>query len=904
VRLTAGMNLGPYEVLEAIGAGGMGEVYKARDTRLNRAVAVKVLPENVSENAELKQRFEREAQTIAALNHPHICVVHDVGQEGSTHYLVMEYLEGETLGQRLEKGPLPVEQALKYAIEIADGLDRAHQQGIIHRDLKPGNVMLTKSGAKLLDFGLAKFRTAPFTSSASAVPTQASDLTAHGSILGTVQYMAPEQIEGQEADARSDIFAFGAVLYEMVTGKKAFKGKSQASLIASILEHDPVPMATLQQLTPPALERAVQTCLAKKPEDRWQTAHDLRLQLQWIAEGGSQMSVPASAVARRKTRERLAWSLLAVAAMGLIALAIPYFRTAPVETTAVEFPIAPPEGAAFGPIDTTLNRVAPPYPAASPDGRYIAFLAGKAGVPVRIWVRPLDASETRVLAGTEGALSPFWSPDSRKIGFFAGGKLKAVDYSGGPVQVLCDAPAGEGGTWNREGVILFGNFFGGLRRVLAAGGESTAITMPDAAHQETSHRWPYFLPDGRHFLYLAQQPNSIYAGSLDSKETKRLLVADSRAVYAPPGYLLFVRQGTLMGQTFDAGRLELAGEPFRIAENVRSVATGRAAFSVSDRGTLVYRSGASNPVQRVVWFDRSGKQVEPINQTGDSRAPALSPDESRIVVERQDASGRSDIWMIDLARGTNSRLTFNPTDDVGPVWSPDGNRVVYASLSNGKGDLYQKLATGSGSDELIFKSDEDKVPYEWSSDGRFLLFRSTGPKTGLDIWVLPMSGANASPAGRSNQEITGDPKPTVFLQTPFGESAAHFSPDGKWIAYHSNESGRQEVYVQPFPPTGGKWQVSVDGGSIPNWRRDGRELFFMSPDSRLMAVDVELGPTFRAGVPKPLFEVPGWAGTPTGGAGRYAVSRDGKRFLFSVLSIATESYPIAVVLNWTAALKK
>src|SRR5438552_2597381 len=439
MALTPGTKLGPYEILAMLGAGGMGEVYRARDTRLDRTVAVKVLASHLSSSPELKQRMEREAKAISSLNHPHICHLYDIGSQDETDYMVMEFLEGETLAERLRKGAMPLNEIFKTGIAVAEALAVAHRQGIVHRDLKPGNIMLTQGGAKLMDFGLAKplgarspalgSGAAPsFTAAATlSGPSPLNPLTMAGSIVGTIQYMAPEQIEGQEADARSDIFAFGAVHYEMVTGKKAFKGKSQASLIASILEHDPVPMSTLQQLTPPVLERAVQTCLAKKPEDRWQTAHDLRLQLQWIAEGGSQMSVPASAVARRKTRERLAWALLAIAALGLIALAIPYFRTAPVETAAVEFPIAPPEGAAFGPIDTTLNRAAPPYPAASPDGRYIAFLAGKAGEPVRIWVRPLDASEARVLAGTEGALSPFWSPDSRKIGFFAGGKLKAVD---------------------------------------------------------------------------------------------------------------------------------------------------------------------------------------------------------------------------------------------------------------------------------------------------------------------------------------------------------------------------------------------------------------------------------------------------------------------------------------------
>jgi Tol biopolymer transport system component len=866
----------------------MGQVFKARDTRLNRIVAVKILSERFAEDPERKQRFEREAQAIASLNHPNICVVHDVGEEAGTSYLVMEYLEAGSLAQRLEKGPLPLAQALKCAIEIADALDKAHRHGIIHRDLKPANIMLTKSGAKLLDFGLAKLRTSAV-QSASSLPTEGgTNLTEQGSILGTLQYMAPEQIEGEEADARSDIFAFGAVLYEMVTGKKAFKGKSQASLIASILDHDPVPMLALQPMAPATLDHVVQLCLAKEPENRWQTAHDIELQLKWIAEGGAQVGVAETVVSKRKIRKRAAWAICGVLAIGLIAVLITYFKRVPPETKAIEFSISPPNGAAFSSAPGFASIA--PFPVISPDGQHVAFVAGAAIQQRRIWVRSMDSSEARVLAGTDGADLPFWSPDSQKIGFFAGGKVNTIDYSGGPVQVLSDAPSPLGGTWNTDGVILFAPNSGrdGLHRVSSAGGQSTVITTPGPESGVGAHSWPYFLPDGKHFLYLAQDYTS-YAGSLLSKETKRLLSAESRAVYASPGFLLFIRQGTLMGQPFNAGALQVNGEPFRIAENVRSnsSAFGGAAFSVSDSGALTYRSG-SNAGPRVVWFDRSGKQLEPINQSGDSAAPRLSPDETRIAVERRDG-GQSDIWIIDLARGTNSRMTFSPKNETEVIWSPDGSHVIYAVESAGKKSIYQRLATGSGNEELLFKSDLDSAPTDWSQDGRFVLFYSRrNPKTGNDLFVLPM---------------VGERKPQPLIQTPFTDAAAQFSPDGKWVAYWSDESGTNQTYVQPFPQTGEKIQISVDGGSQPRWRSDGKELFFISLDARMLAVDVESASKFHAGLPKALFQIPGYSGAQAGGVGRYSVTRDGKRFLLPI-NADLEKSPITVVLNWTAKLKK
>jgi serine/threonine protein kinase/Tol biopolymer transport system component len=888
MALTIGAKLGPYEVISAIGAGGMGEVYKARDTRLSRTVAIKVLPERVAADPERKQRFNREARAIAALNHPNICVVHDIGEDNGTHYLVMEYVEGETLTQRLEKGALPLDEAIEYAIEIADALHKAHQQGIVHRDIKPGNIMITKSGSKLLDFGLAKLAPAVASSEATAGNIAAPELTAQGVIMGTLQYMAPEQIEGEDVDARADIFAFGSVLYEMITGKKAFKGKSQASLIASILEHNPVPMSALQKLTPPVLDHVVATCLEKKPSQRWQSAGDLALELNWISNDDGRSQPVLIGRGRRNVREVIAWSALAAAIVGLI-MAVTYLRTPTLDTPAAEFLIGPPENTSF-----TIGGISVlPFPSVSPDGRHVAFVTARTNNALRIWVRSIDSSEPRELPGTDGGIAPFWSADSREIAFFAAGQLKRVEYSGGPVLVVANSAANvTGGSWNRDGTILFApNSAGALFRISATGGEATPVTTLDASRKETAHRWPFFLPDGKHFLYVAEPTNAIYVGDLGSKETKRLFNADSKAIYVPPGFLLFMRQGTLLGQAFSADRLELRGEPFRIAENVRSIVgniqgNGAAAFSASNTGVLVYRSGAGlTSATQTLWFDRTGKQLDAINQTGDSRYPQLSRDESRIAVQRQDGAS-SDIWIIDALRGTNSRLTFNPGSESFPIWFPDGKSVIYASNQDGRFALYQKAATGAGSEELLFKADgQDAYPLDVSPDGKFLLFRLDDPKTSQDIWSLP---------------LTGERKPSVFLQTPFVENGARFSPDGRWVAYWSTESGSSQIYVQPFPPTGGKWQISIDGGSSIAWGRDGKELFFIN-NNRMFSVDYTAGAEFQARVPKMLFQVPALASATTGL--RFSVTHDGKRFLMPVTSTGAET-PVTVVLNWTAKLKK
>jgi serine/threonine protein kinase len=883
MSLAAGTRLGPYEIVAPIGAGGMGEVYKARDTRLERDVAIKVLPAHLSASEEMRQRFEREAKAISQLSHAHICALYDVNREGETEYLVMEHLEGETLADRLAKGPLPLEQTLRYGMEMADALDKAHRQGIVHRDLKPGNVMLTKSGVKLLDFGLAKAM-APIAakSGATSLPTiagTAHNLTEAGTILGTFQYMAPEQLEGKEADARSDIFAFGAVLYEMATGRKAFSGTSQASLIGSILRDDPTTISEISPMMPPAFNRVVKTCLAKDPEDRFQTAHDVKLQLQWIAEGGSLAGVPAPLVARRKNREKLAWAVAAVAALAAALATLGYVRRAPVPPLTARFDIAHSED--LSSID---------MPRISPDGRYIALNATDGSGKTRIWIRPLNALSAHALEGTEGTTRPFWSPDSRFVAFFAEGKLKKVEVSGGPPQKVCDAPTGADGSWSSEGVILFDGVTGDpIQRVAAAGGAPVVAVKPDASRKETNVAWPDFLPDGHHYIYMAsgQKPedNMYRLGSLDSKESKPVAPAQTLITYAPPGYLLFVRDKTLVAQRFDLKSLKTMGEPAPVAEKIGTDAVGLARFSVSRNGVLVYRTGDSG--NRLLWLDRSGKELETAGGTGDYGNPALSLKGDRLAFDATEArSGKSDIWVRDLARGVNSRFTFGAGNNICPVWSPDGSRIVFASDRGGSFSLLEKPASGQGDEKLLLKSDDGRIiASDWSRDGKYIAYSHRG-KEGWDIFVLPTSG---------------DGKPMPVVHTPFTEIFPTFSPDGRFIAYQSNESGRAEIYVQTFPNPGGKWQVSTEGGVDTSWRADGKKLFYRAPDQKLMEVDVQATGAFQAGIPRPLFP----ARVPSGlNRNRYTATADGQRYLFVAPLGRDAMTPTTVVLNWFAELGK
>jgi len=875
MSLTPGTRLGPYEIVSAIGAGGMGEVYRARDARLERTVAIKVLPSHLSSSPEVRQRFEREAKTISALSHPHVCALYDVGNQDGVEYLVMEYLEGETLADRLAKGPLPLEQLLRYGIEMADALDRAHRQGIVHRDLKPGNVMLTKSGVKLLDFGLAKAMESPSAKSGlTALPTAAHNLTQEGTVLGTFQYMAPEQLEGKEADARTDIFAFGAVLYEMATAKKAFEGKSQASLIASILTSDPAPVSTIQPMTPPALDRVVKTCLAKDPEDRWQSAHDIGSELKWISQG-SQAGVPAPVAARRRGRERLAWSLAAVSLLvALAALGVLWRRPAAVART-VRLSLEMPAKTPFEWFDHAML---------SPDGRLVAFIAHLPGGRRSIWIRPLGSLQAAALPGTNDAMQLFWSPNSSSIGFFAEGKLKRIEASGGPPQVLADAPNPSGGSWNRDEVILFSrNLYEALQRVPATGGPVAPATK--LAPREDSHIWPCFLPDGRHFVFLgdasATVNHSIRLGSLDSPESVVLLApAVTNLGFAPPDWLLFIRAGTLVAQRLDAKSRKLTSDPIALGERIAANDLMHGfEFSASRTGVLLYRS--ANPESQLAWFDRAGKRLKDVGEPVRYGRFELSPDEKRIVYERLDADGRhANLWLLDLARSSTSRLTATAGSDYAPVWSPDGGRILFGSARQGLSDLFEVSAGGGSAERQIFHDTLDKNPLDWSRDGRFALFVSVSPTTREDIWILPLSGEG---------------KAAPLVQTRFSELDAQISPDGRWFAYSSDESGRAEVYVQSFADASKRYQVSTSGGGRPRWRGDGKELFFLA-GSTLQSVSVSSGASFDTGQPKDLFRLPLWED--------YAVTRDGQRILAATSVEENPVLPPTVVLNWTSELPK
>ncbi len=887
--LEIGTRLGPYEILAPLGAGGMGEVYRARDTRLDRAVAVKVLPSHLSANHDARQRFEREARAVSSLNHPHICTLHDIGSQDGVDFLVMEHLEGETLAARLQRGPLPPAELLRCATEVADALEKAHRQGLIHRDLKPGNVMLTKSGAKLLDFGLAKtLAAAGGPGGMTGSPTMTSPLTAAGALVGTFQYMAPEQLEGSEADARSDIFAFGMTLYEMATGKKAFGGKTQASLIASILKEEPQPISVFQSMTPPAIERLVSTCLAKDPEERRQTMHDVLLELRWIAEAGPQPGVPAVAASRSRPRERLLWFLVVLLGAVGVALGLAWHRAVSVEPRAIHAFVTAPD-------KTTIRSTgfgAGPV-AVSPDGSRLVFAARREDGIELLWVRPLDSAVATPLVGTEAASYPFWSPDGRSIGFFAAGKLKRVDAAGGPALSLCDASGARGGAWNPEGVILFApQQASGLFRVPAAGGVPVEVTKLDEARHEETHRWPQFLPGGRRFIFFSRiavgdETNAVMAGSLDGGDARIIFRNHSNAVYASE-HLLFMRDTTLMAQPFNASDLTLKGDAVPIAEQVQfDAAFSRGVFSASENGVLVYQTGDAQTGSQLIWFDRSGKQTGTLGDKALYVDFSISPDLKKVAVSVSDPRvGPPDLWIYEVGRGLRTRFTFDPRPDNGPIWSPDGSRVVFSSTRKGSFDLYIKSYAGSADEELFLETEHDQFPESWSSDGRYVAYQSRGvPGTVSDIWVLPLSG---------------DRKPIPFLQTRFLERHAQFSPDGHWIAYISDESGRDEVYVAPFPVPGRKWQISNAGGIRPYWRQDGREIYYLAEDNRITAVDVgQQGATFEVGAAKPLFVIrPQRPGT------IYRVSPEGQRFLVNTAVEEERPTPLTLVVNWTADLKQ
>ena len=856
----------------------MGEVYRARDTKLARDVAIKVLPDAFATDRDRLSRFQREAQILASLNHPNIAHIYGLEESGDTPCIVMEIVEGDTLAARLKRGPLPVEEALQIATQIAEALGVAHERGIIHRDLKPANIQVTPAGVvKVLDFGLAKVHNAAGDDgAASNSPTMLASMP--GTMLGTAAYMSPEQARGQEADRTSDVWAFGCVLYEMLTGRAVFGGGSSSEIISEVLKSDP-DWRRLPAATPEDIRRLLRRCLQKDRKERLQHIGDARIEIRDAQAGPRPDGGEATTGSRRK--ERLAW-ISAVVASTLAAggLAVWALR-----------PISPPP-------ETRLEITTPPTTdplslAISPDGRKIVF-AGTADGQSRLWLRALDSDSARPLPGTDSASYPFWSPDGRSVGFFADGKLKRIDLEAGSVQTLADASAGRGGAWTSDGVILFAPQAGPIYRISATGGERSQVTFIES--QQRGHRFPQLLPDGRHFLYYTtggSQTRGVYLRQLEGSESRRLLIADAAAVYAPLGQLLFVRQGTLFAQSFDPVRLQVTGDPFPISRNVAvNSEVGIAALSSSAAGPIVYRTGSARGQRQLAWFDRSGKEIGRVGAPDDAQAgawgPSMSPDGRSVGLTRT-IDGNEDVWLLDTERGVLRRFTFDTAAELNPTWSPDGNRIVFTSDRQGVGGLYQKPITGAGNEEPLLTTALAKQTSDWSPDGRFLLYRSQDPVTRYDIWALPLDG---------------DRKPFPVVQTTFDERDGQFSPDGKWIAYESNESGRFEIYVQPFPGPGPKWPISKSGGAQVRWPRHGTELFYIAPDNRLMAAPIRLDSshqTVQVDVPVPLFGT--HVGVPVSGSRQqYMVSPDGRRFLMNTLAEEPTS-PITVILNWAGGGK-
>ncbi|SPE38243.1 Serine/threonine protein kinase [Candidatus Sulfopaludibacter sp. SbA6] len=889
--LTSGTRLGPYEILAPIGAGGMGEVYRARDTRLDRTVAIKVLPGHLTHDPQLRERFDREARAVSSLNHPNICVLHDVGEEGGVGFLVMEYLEGESLAARLQRGPLPVAAALRYAVEIAGALDAAHRRGVVHRDLKPGNIVLTKTGAKLLDFGLAKVRAAAAT---PADHTVTMAITTDGSIVGTFQYMSPEQLEGREADARSDIFAFGATLYEMLTGRRAFQGASHASLIAAIMSAEPAPVSSIQPgpkgASPAALDRVVRRCLVKDPDERWQTACDLKQELIWIQESGPQAATPAVAESGKRLPSRVAWAAAGVFAVAAAVMAALLLREGKPVPRPLRFSITAPEG-----------TILPPgtQPAISPDGENVLFPASSTGRgEPQLYLHSLTTGSTRPLVGTNGALTyAYWSFDSRSFLLLRAGTLSRMDLSGVPPQGLPLPFPAESASWGPEGVVSGGN--GALHWFQPDGSGVRQLRAPRPG--EAGGLWsPSLIPGGRWLMYNARastgsiaSPAAVHLLTNDGKVEKALFVAESPAVYGAPGYALYLQGSVLMARSFDPKTGELRGDPAPLAQGVAyTQAWGVGSFSASANGILVYQPGNGLGDSQLTWFDRTGKTLGTVGSAAEYSNPALSPDGSRLAVGIRDAGTQwRDIWVFDLARNTAAKLTFDPKDDLDPVWSPDGSRIAFTSDRRGVRNIYVKSAYGTGAEELLVESNNDQNAEDWSRDGRSIVYNALIAGNARDLWTMSPDTRKAQP----------------FLATRFNEDQAQFSPDGKWIAYRSNESGRSEVYVQPFAGadsgTRGKWLVSNAGGAEPRWRADGQELFYASLDTpaKIMAVDIgEKGGAMVPGISHALFEVRLNAVA----RNRWVVSADGKKFLAIVPLEQKPANSINVIVNWPSLLRK
>lgn len=888
--LAPGTKLGPYEILSPLGAGGMGEVYRARDTRLERSVAIKILPAHLSADPTRKLRFEREAKTVSALNHPNICSLFDVGSQDGTDFLVMECIEGESLADRLSKGPLPAEQVLKIGTEIADALDKAHRSGVVHRDLKPGNIMLTKIGAKLLDFGLAKPGVAPASAVTVTNVAAHSPVTEQGIIVGTYQYMSPEQIEGKELDGRSDIFSLGAVLYEMLTGQRAFGGKSQFSVASAILEKEPAPIMTMKPLTPPNLDHIVRRCLAKDPDDRWQSARDLALELKSIstADPASSSAGALPVIRKRNRRELFAWTLAALTLLSAAALiflrpnrgslALPLYSS-----------IVPPIGTSFE-IEGDMGT----QPALSPDGGSLVFGAGG-----ELWLRSLRTGSERALSGAHGAINPFWSPDSLSVGFFTDGKLKTIEVSSGVVRSLCNAPAPRGGAWGSSGVIIFTpGPRDAIYQVPIDGGPPAPITTLDVRH--STHRWPFFLPDGKHFLYLAAnhsspqaEQNGIYVASLDGKLNRFLVASPAGAAYAQ-GHLLYVRDSTLLAQSFDLNSLSLSRSAHPLVDNVvLDLGVWHSTFTASQSSnSLIFQTGAAMAQSRMEWVDRSGKHLSFVDEQGVYLGPRISKDGQRFLVTTGDPT--HDVWLYNFSGPQKTRLTFDGFIAGEPTWSPDGSRfTVTLGMPNSMFRIVARSSSGTGQSLTLQELHSSDSATDWSPDGRYLLTESANPSSGgSELSIVPLD-----PAEKPRLLTAGNSGAQTGTQT-----SGQFSPDGRFVAFTMLAGGNPETFVVPTAGGTGMWQVSSGGGHWPRWSRDGKQLYFVSMRNEMMAVDIhQKADGVEVGHPVRLFTFRPSVRIYRVGMINYDVSPDGKRFLL-VVAADENNRPLTVLQNWTNLL--
>ena len=892
-----GQVISHYKIIEKLGEGGMGVVYKAEDTKLDRPVALKFLPSHILISEQDKARFVQEAKSASSLNHPNVATVYEIDEVAGEMFIAMEFVDGVTLREKMSS--ISFKQAVDIGIQIADGLAAAHEKGIVHRDIKPENIMVRKDGIiQIMDFGLAKLR---------GTKSKLSRLTKEGSTIGTVGYMSPEQVQGQDVDHRSDIFSLGVLMYELFTGELPFKGVHETALLYEIVNVDAAPMSAVKPEVDPNLDAIVLECFAKEPSERYQSVAEVAKELRRFKrestkqrvskvssirqpyghsgiQQAAQLQTPAGVVVQGSPKLHLVWITITV--ICLIAAGVfgyLYLRSTSRDETVIAFTISPPENGAFE----------SPVPAISPDGRTIATLAHDSTGRTLLWIRSIGSIRARPLEGTEDASFPFWSPDSRFLAFFTPGKLKKIAIAGGSPQAICTAGDGRGGSWNQDGIIVFAQDYNvGLSQVSATGGVPSVLTFLDTVQHDDTHRFPCFLPDGKHFVYLRRAgqegKTGIYLHSLDRKEDRFLFSSQTNAVYVSPGYLLFVREKSLIAQRFDADKGEVQGDGVQVLDNAGSLANyNLGAFSASQNGIVAFMEGVAGGRQ-LIWYDRTGKELKRTVITGSIFDFHLSPDERRVVFRRVDAqTNNQDLWLFDVARNTQSRFTFEAAIDDDPAWSPDGSRIIYDSSPEGVRNLYMKMSTGAGNPELILKSSLDKAPLDWSQDGKFLLYEVDDPVTKADLWVLP---------------LTGDRKPFPYLQSNFTESDARFSPDGQWVAYASDESGKFEVYIQHFPHSGGKWQVSVNGGAAPEWRKDGKEVYYLASDRKLMAADVRVvGSAVEVGIPSPLFEANVDIYT---APNRYDVSADGRSFLVNTSGFEYNTRPIDVVMHWPTLLVK